>query len=44
MNKEYCIFKKTGEFVEGNSRYHYTYQGKTEKDNRILQLFLDNLS
>ena len=36
--------KKTGEFVEGNSRYHYTYQGKTEKDNRILQLFLDNLS
>ena len=36
--------KKTGEFVEGNSMYHYTYQGKTEKDNRILQLFLDNLS
>jgi len=36
--------KKTGEFVEGNSMYHYIYQGKTEKDNRILQLFLDNLS
>ncbi len=36
--------KKTGEFVEGNSIYHYTYQGKTEKDNSILQLFLDNLS
>ena len=36
--------KKTDEFVEGTSMYHYTYQGKTEKDNRILQSFLDNLS
>ncbi len=36
--------KKTDDFVEGNSMYHYTYQGKTEKDKRILQLFLDNLS
>jgi len=35
--------KKTGNFVEGDSMHHYTYQGKTEKDNRILQLILDNL-
>lgn len=36
--------EKTGEFVEGTSIFRYTYRGKTEKDNRILQLFLDNLS
>jgi hypothetical protein len=36
--------KKTGNFIEGNSAYHYTYQGKTEKDKRTLQLVLDNLS
>ena len=36
--------EKTGEFVEGTSIFHDTYRGKTEKDNRILQLFLDNLS
>lgn len=36
--------KKSNNFVEGNSIYHYTYNGKTENDNRILQLVKDNLS
>ena len=36
--------KKNDEFVEGNSMYYYTYTGQSEKDNRILQLFKDNLS
>jgi len=36
--------KKSDKFVEGNSMYHYTYTGQTEKDNRMLQLFKDNLS
>ena len=36
--------KKIDKFVEGDSIFHYTYQGKTEKDNRILQLFLNNSS
>lgn len=35
--------KKIKEFVEGDSIFHYTYTGKTDKDNRILQLILDNL-
>jgi len=35
--------KESGEFVEGMSSYNYTYQGKTEKDDRILQLVVDNL-
>lgn len=30
--------KKTDKFVEGNSIYHYTYQGKTEEDNKVLEL------
>jgi hypothetical protein len=34
----------TKEFIDGDSSYKYTYQGKTDKDNRILQLMLDNLS
>jgi hypothetical protein len=36
--------KKSDKFVEGNSMYHYTYTGQSEKDNRMLQLFKDNLS
>jgi hypothetical protein len=35
--------KKTGDFVEGDSSYHYTYRGKTEKDERILELVKNNI-
>lgn len=36
--------EKTGGFIEGDSTYHYTYRGKTEKDERILQSILNNIS
>lgn len=36
--------EKTGGFIEGDSTYHYTYRGKTEKDERILKSILNNIS
>jgi hypothetical protein len=35
--------QKNDEFIEGHSMYHYTYEGKSEKDKRILQLVKDNV-
>ena len=44
-NKGFVMWDhNTKEFIDGDSSYKYTYQGKTDKDNRILQLMLDNLS
>ncbi len=36
--------EKSKEFIDGDSTFKYTYQGKTDKDSRVLQLVLDNLS
>lgn len=32
-----------GKFVEGESTFGYTYRGRTEEDDRILQLVKDNI-
>lgn len=36
--------EKSKEFIDGDSTFKYTYQGKADKDSRVLQLVLDNLS
>lgn len=36
--------EKNQEFIEGDSTFYYTYHPKTDKDERTLQLIIDNLS
>lgn len=42
-NKGFVLYdKKNDEFIEGDSTFYYTYKGKTEKDERLLNLFKIN--
>jgi len=43
--KGYILYdKKTGEFVDGESTYHYTYTGETQEDISLLGLIKDMFS
>lgn len=39
----YDKYTDGGAFIDGDSSYSYQFSGKTKKDDRILQLFVDNL-